>query len=272
MRNKSALPDNDPLQTTLNSLRSDIERTPLADSLSVRRRGEARSRHQAVAGALVLAALVAGVFGVADLRGTGCNSGIPAHLTPSPTASAAIFSLAADPFLKSTDLTGLGRFGNLPVLQASQPPDLTPPANVCQIRPTGWNAMETRASRYYQDGSTVGIVEVVQRYATAAEAKTALNQPGRDLAACPQPDPADGNLEVRPPEALDGVADGVLMSRLFTPSAASEASYYEVAAARVNNVVVVLQWGADDTPTGDPNSWAWSAPQMQSALDAAVAR
>src|SRR3954469_15455161 len=87
-----ALPDNDPLQTTLDSLRSDVERTPLADSLSVRRRGEARSRHQAVAGALVIAALVAGAFGVADLRGNEQHRGIPARPTPTAETSGALLT------------------------------------------------------------------------------------------------------------------------------------------------------------------------------------
>src|SRR3954469_12110970 len=101
MRNQSALPDNDPLHTTLDSLRSDVERNALADSLSVRRRGEARSRHQAVAGALVLAALVAGAFGVADLRGHERNVGIPAHGTPSPSATVEQpLALAAQPLIQ----------------------------------------------------------------------------------------------------------------------------------------------------------------------------
>ena len=51
---------------------------------------------------------------------------------------------------------------------------------------------------------------------------------------------------------------------------ASEPSYYEVAAARTSNVVVVLTWSADDTPSGNPNSWAWSGEQLQTALDRAL--
>jgi hypothetical protein len=60
------------------------------------------------------------------------------------------------------------------------------------------------------------------------------------------------------------------VARYFTPSAASEPSYYEVAAARTSNVVVVLTWAADDTPTGNPGSWAWSGDQLQTALDRAL--
>jgi hypothetical protein len=66
------------------------------------------------------------------------------------------------------------------------------------------------------------------------------------------------------------VSDGVHLARFFTPSAASEPSYYEVAAARTSNVVVVLTWAADDTPSGNPDSWAWSGDQLQTALDRAL--
>jgi hypothetical protein len=124
-----------------------------------------------------------------------------------------------------------------------------------------------QATRFYQDGSTVGILEVVLRYDTAEQAKTALDQPGTDLALCPEPAPSEGTLEVRPPETMPEVSDGVHVARYFTPSAASEPSYYEVAAARTSNVVVVLAWAADDTPSGNPDSWAWSGDQLQTALD-----
>jgi len=32
----------------------------------------------------------------------------------------------------------------------------------------------------------------------------------------------------------------------------------------------VLTWSADDTPSGNPDSWAWSGDQLQTALDRAV--
>ena len=258
---------NDPMTNTLDTLRSDVERIPLSDSLTVRRRGDRRTRNQAVGGALVVVALVAGAAGIySGLGGDDEATNIPATQTPTESP----LSLSTDPLLKPTDITGLGRYGSLPVLQAPGAPDLTAPPNVCQIRPTRWGAQEMHATRFYQDGSPVGILEVVLRYDTAEQAKTALDQPGTDLALCPEPDPAEGNLEVRPPETMPEVSDGVHVARYFTPSAASEPSYYEVAAARTSNVVVVLTWAADDTPSGNPDSWAWSGDQMQTALDRAV--
>lgn len=258
---------NDPMTTTLDSLRSDVERIPLSDSLTVRRRGDRRTRNQAVGGALAVVALVAGAAGVyGGLGGDDEATNIPA--SPTPTESP--LTVAADPLLKATDITDLGRYGSLPVLQAPTAPDLTPPPGACQIRPTQWGAGKLYSTRFYQDGSTVGILELVLRYDTAEQAKTALDQPGTDLALCPQPAPSDGTLEVRPPETVAGVGDGVHMSRFFTPSAASEPSYYEVAAARTSNVVVVLTWAADDTPSGNPDTWAWSGEQLQTALDRAL--
>jgi hypothetical protein len=259
---------NDPMTNTLDTLRSDVERIPLSDSLTVRRRGDRRTRNQAVGGALAVVALVAGAAGIyGGLGGDDEASNIPA-ISPTPTESP--LSLSSDPTLKPTDLTGLGRYGSLPVLQAPTAPDLTPPPGMCQIRPTKWGAAELHATRFYQDGSTVGILEVVLRYDTAEQARVALDQPGTDLALCPEPAPSDGNLEVRPPETMAEVGDGVHVARFFTPSAASETSYYEVAAARTSNVVVVLTWAADDTPSGNPDTWAWSGAQLQTALDRAL--
>jgi hypothetical protein len=258
---------NDPMTNTLDTLRSDVERIPLSDSLTVRRRGDRRTRNQAVGGALAVVALVAGAAGVyGGLGGDDEATNIPASPTPTETPLA----VADDPLLKPTDLTGLGRYGSLPVLQAPAEPDLTPPSGVCQIRPTKWGAGQLYATRFYQDGSTVSILEVVLRYDTAEQAKVALDQPATDLALCPEPAPTEGTLEVRPPETMPLVGDGVHVARYFTPSVASEPSYNEEAAARTSNVVVVLTWAADDTPSGNRNSWAWSGEQLQTALERAV--
>jgi hypothetical protein len=259
---------NDPMTNTLDTLRSDVERIPLSDSLTVRRRGDRRTRNQAVGGALAVVALAAGAAGLyGGLGGDDEASNIPAvSPTPEPTVA-----LASDPLLRPSDLSVLGRYASGgPVLAAPQAPDLNPPAEACQVRPNAWGAQQTYAKSFYQDGSTVYILEVVLRYDTAEQAKTALDQPGTDLALCPEPAPTDGTLEVRPPETMAEVGDGVHLARYFTPSAASEPSYYEVAAARTSNVVVVLTWAADDTPSGNPDSWAWSGAQLQTALDRAV--
>src|SRR5512133_981854 len=98
---------NDPMTTTLDTLRSDIERIPLSDSLTVRRRGDRRTRNQAVGGALAVVALVAGAVGIyGGLGGNDEATNLPA--SPSPTESP--LSLSADRLLKPTDITGLGRY------------------------------------------------------------------------------------------------------------------------------------------------------------------
>jgi hypothetical protein len=259
---------NDPMTNTLDTLRSDVERIPLSDSLTVRRRGDRRTRNQAVGGALAVVALVAGAAGIYGGLGGDDEADIGPAISPTPEPTV---DLATEPLLSPGDFTELGRYASLgPVLAATQPPDLNPPAGACQVRPKAWGAEQTYAKGYYQDGSTVGIVEVVLRFDTAEQAKVALDQPGTDLALCPEPAPTDGTLEVRPPETVAGVSDGVHLARSFTPAQASEPSYYEVAAARSSNVVVVLTWAADDTPSGNPDGWAWSGEQLQTALDRAV--
>ena len=102
---------NDKLTLTLDTLRSDVERTPLADSTTVRRRGDQRTRRQAVGGAVAVVALVAGIAGV--LGGAGgldkADGQIPA--TQNPTASTEVekpLTLAAEPLLTPADV-GNGR-------------------------------------------------------------------------------------------------------------------------------------------------------------------
>ena len=75
------MPD-DKLTLTLDTLRSDVERTPLADSQTVRRRGDRRTRNQAVGGALVVVALVAGVAGLSGV--SAATSGAPLPRRPRP--------------------------------------------------------------------------------------------------------------------------------------------------------------------------------------------
>lgn len=263
-------PAGDRVRDTLTALRVDADRVGLSDPAGVRRRGQRRGRNQAVAGALAVVALVAGAAGLfRGLDGDARRTAPPAT-SATPTAEATM-SLAAKPFLRTTDLTGLGRYAGLgTLLEKPSAPDLDPPAGVCQVRPTQWGAAELAAAGYYQDGTTVGIVEVVLRFDTAGQARAALDRPEADLGACPEPARSEGTLEVRPATIVTGVEGGVQMARRFTPSVASESSYYEVAAARTSNVVVVLQWAADDAPSDDPNGWAWSTATLAAALDRAT--
>lgn len=262
------MPDNhDPVTLTLSALRTDVERTPLADSRSVRRRGDRRTRNQAVGGALAVVALVAGAAGIfggtdGDRRATE----IPA--TPTPTVTQE--SIATAPFLTPADLTRFGGYDQAgPFIDAGQAPVVD--SQECRVRPDAWGADEVRSTRFYQDGSEVGLYEYVLRFdSVAAAGQAALKRAYSDLAACPEVDPADGEQRVRDPELVPGL-EAQRLSRFFTPTVASETSYYEVAAIRRANIVVVLEWQAYGNPTGDGAAdWVWGAERLQAALDRAV--
>ena len=251
--------NNDRMASTLDTLRSDVERTPLADSLTVRRRGDQRTRRQAVGGALAVVVVVAGAAGIyGGLGGSDRATEIPASPTPSPEQT---FDLAADPFLPVDALTGFGGYDESgPFIDAKQEPDLLP--EQCATRPADWGASDLRATRFYQDGSEATVREYVLRFDDPAAAEQAsLKKAYADLAAlCPATvDPSDGTLTTRQSVAVPGLDSAVQSSRYFEPAFASEPSYYEVATAHEGNVVVVLEWHASGNPSGDgAQDWAWT--------------
>jgi len=264
----------DRVADTLTALRSDIDSVPLADSGAVRRRGELRTRHQIVGSTLVVAALVAGAIGI----GAGLTGGSdkvtapPATEGPSQPAEQPV-DLAADPFLRVTDLTPIGSYDQVgPFIDSGQEPELLP--KQCATRPGGWGASQLRSTRFYQDGSEAEIREYVLRFADAAAAEqAALKRAYTDLAAaCPATvDPSEGTLTTRYSELVPGLDGAVRSSRYFVPELASEPNYYEVATANRGNVLVVLEWQASGNPAGDgAQDWAWDAERLQTALDRAV--
>jgi hypothetical protein len=230
-----ALPDNDPLQTTLDSLRSDVERTPLPDSLSVRRRGEARSRHQAVAGALVIAALVAGAFGVADLRGNEQHRGIPARPTPTAQTSGAL--LTAD---QMPDPQFWGQFGDWTKLGTGDGA-LTPTANSCldaavpSVQPAA--TADFRAGP--AGGPNAGLRESVFQFDSAAEATAAQTNVGGALQACASSHDSD---QAQQSGLLDlfGVQGGKLFDRSYTGPSQDARAVDLIAYGTNGNKLVVL--------------------------------
>ncbi|MBA3232660.1 MAG: hypothetical protein H0T17_01735 [Propionibacteriales bacterium] len=58
-------------------------------------------------------------------------------------------------------------------------------------------------------------------------------------------------------------------SRLTTPKADADISYYELAAARIGNVVVVLEWSSMGKPE-TPGGWVWYAETLDVAAHRAV--
>jgi len=261
----------DPVTLTLSALRTDAEHIPLADSRSVRRRGDRRTRNQAVGGALAVVALVAGAAGIfggldSDRRATE----VPA--TPTPTVTQE--SLAAQPFLLAEDLDGFGGYDQAgPFIDAGQEPNLLP--EQCAVRPDSWEASQVRATRYYQDGSEAEIREYVLRFGDVGSAEqAALKRAYSDLTAssCPATvDPSEGTLTTRESQMVPGLDGAVRHSRYFYPEVASEPNYYEVATAARANVVVVLEWQGSGNPTDDgTEDWVWDADRLQAALDRAV--
>jgi hypothetical protein len=264
MRDQPTLPEHDPLQTTLDSLRSDVERTPLADSLSVRRRGGARSRHQAVAGALVVAALVAGAFGVADLRGNGRHGSLPANVTPSPSETPLIF--AAQPLL---ELAGFGSsLGGYQGWQANpDPASANVEVNQCVPVPTRLGAQQTESQMLYDHTTAAHIYEHVLRFAGADEAARAGQSLLAVLSACTT---GGSGVVARQPEGVSVPdADSAQRASRSASPAGSEASYYELAVVRESNVLVVMQWSS--MGLADGIDWVWTADLLGAALHTAVA-
>lgn len=264
----------DRIEETLRTLSRDLDQLGLADSGAIRRRGDQRTRNQAIGSGLAVVAVVAGVIGATGgLTGDrDAVQGPPANPSVTTTQEPQL-SLAAVPFLRVEDLGGFGGYDQVgPFIDAEAAPEVLP--EQCAVRPGDWGAAEVRATRFYQDGSEATIHEYVLRFpdADAAE-QAALKRAASDLAAsCPATvDPADGTLATRESQAVPGLGGALRHSRYFVPELASEPNYYEVATARRSNVVVVLEWLASGSPTGDvENDWVWTAERLQAALDRAV--
>jgi hypothetical protein len=114
----------DPVRDTLTLLRSDTEGVPLADSGTIRRRGQARARHQAIAGVAAVVLLVGAVVGgTAALTGRHDAAPLPGgSTTPTPSASAPA-TLSPDHLLTADDFPGTER--GYPVFALAKDGDAT---------------------------------------------------------------------------------------------------------------------------------------------------
>jgi len=270
----------DRIAEKLRALQPDVDRVGLADSESVRRRGNRRTRNQSIGAGVAVVALVAGVVGLAGGLTTDRGAVPPAEeptvSTSEPTVSTSerqLLDLAAAPFLSPAELTGFPGYDRAgPFGDARQEPDIRP--EQCAVRPGGWEAGAVRSTRYYQDGSEAEIREYVLRFDSVSDAaQAALKRAYADLATClTAVDPSEGTLSTRNSEVVPGLDGAVRHSRLFIPEVASEPSYYEVATAHRANVVVVLEWQASGNPGEDSGSgWVWTADRLRTALDQAAA-
>lgn len=268
----------DRMTETLSALRTDVDRVGLADSASIRHRGQQRTRNQAIGGTLAALCLVAAGVGIAGGL-TGDNravEGPPAKDGTATTTQQAeqTYAIAADPFLEASDLSGFGVYSDAGFTDAQDEPELM--AEQCAVRPMDWPAAEAVGNRYYGELNAF-VNEYVLRFDTAADAKAAVPALARqDLTAatCPTPEASQGTFDARTQVKEPALEDAWRFSRYFIPSFASEPSYHEVVTARQGNVVVVLEWMADSNAreTGEVlNEWAFTPEFAQTALDRAVA-
>jgi hypothetical protein len=259
---------NDKLTLTLDTLRSDVERTPLADSTTVRRRGDQRTRRQAVGGAVAVVALVAGIAGVLGGAG-GLNKADAPVATGGPTAITEVekpLTLAAEPLMDPAAFGAVGPYdgwqANLDQAAVDQQ------QSQCVPSPTILGAKESPGQLLYGD-LDARVIEHVVRFATSAQAQTAMQDLAGALATCTLGNGTD-NPQYRPGPSVEGTgADEALQASRTSSPPDSEVSYYELGLVRKANVLVVLQWHSMGLPDGVTQ--VWDTRRMKTALDAAVA-
>ncbi|MGH8970757.1 MAG: hypothetical protein ACRDV1_12490 [Actinomycetes bacterium] len=262
----------DRIHETLSTLRTDTERTRLADASAVRHRGNQRTRRQAVATSLAVVVLVAGVIGIAGgLTGDRRASDLPAD-PPSATTSVTderVLALSADPFLQDGDLTGIGPYGDFrdsgdaPTTQLLQCIDATA---------SGGSGERRSTVLFEPDIGEPTVHEHVLRFdgtapAAMLAARAFVARLTGEFGTCDPGDPAEVTVDDRSEEA--NAVGGFRAARLSTPTADAGIGYYELGVASRANVVVVVEWSSMGNPEGD-HGWVWTTERMQTALDRAV--
>jgi hypothetical protein len=258
------------IEETLTALRADVDRVGLPDSGSVRRRGEQRTRNQALGSGLAVLAIVATAVGVGGGL-TGNDRGIqgpPAEQPSVSTTEEPALALADDPLLRAEDIGDLGPHTGW---QRSPEGVSASMRTRCVSSPEAWGADRVEGAQYYEELDGL-IVEYALEFDSAGRAAAAVRQGMRELATCPKGDPAEATVEDRGAEAVPGVGDGAQhASRLTTPTANAGIHYYELALARTGNVVVMLEWNGMGNPAGEgPADWVWTADRLRTALDRAI--
>jgi hypothetical protein len=258
----------DRVRDTLTALRTDSERVPLASTADVRRRGQARTRNQAVAGLAAACVLVA--VGIGAALGVAGNdesqTQIPA--SPSPSVSSEPLALAADPFLRPSDVPKIGVYKGF---ERSPAGAVEGPALLeCLSDPQSLGATDLRSQRFFQE-LDARFVEYALRFDDASGADSAVDRLRQEFASCHKGDPADVATTDRGPAPVPGVDGSLRASRLSKPTADAGVAYFEIALVRSQNVVVLLEWNSMGNPTDDDtNGWAWNAERLQTAFDRAV--
>ncbi len=257
----------DPVTLTLSALRTDVERMPLADSHSVRRRGDRRTRNQAVGGALAVVALVAGAAGLSG--GFGGSSSADRNIPASGGTSASTqvdqpLTLAAQPLLTAADIGAIGPYTDWTL--SPDPEDLKP-FNQCVPSPATLGA-DKAAYGYFFSGLDAIAAEHALRFADTANARAAGDRLIAALAGCDLGAASD-NVVASParPVSVPDADDAQVATREASPPG-SEVSHYELGVVRKANVLIVLQWSSMGLPDGVTE--IWDAKRLQTALDRAV--
>ena len=258
----------DRVRDTLTELRSDAERVGLDDPASVRRRGQARTRHQALASlAAVVVVVAVAVSGGALFRGSSKDD--PTVIATHPPTPESL-GIASDPFLRDGDVSAVGPYETF---QRSTQPVIADQRPVqCIPSPTTLGATETKGQLYSGDLDAT-FIEHVLRFDEAAAAAAAVSQLSSAFASCDKGKPNEATVDDRGPQRAAGAEGGsetLHASRLTTPTADAGISYYELGVARSANVVVVLEWSSMGKPVADPAAWVWSAELLDTAAHQAT--
>jgi hypothetical protein len=257
----------DKLTLTLDTLRSDVERTPLADSMTVRRRGDQRTRRQAVGGALAVVALVAGTAGILGGAGGFRQADAP-PATQGPTASTDVeqrLALAVEPLIQPSDIGAIGPYTDWQLSPDAEQVDQ--PFNLCVPSPTTLAPAISRYGHFYTD-LDAGATEHALQFADTASARAAGDQLLAALADCDLGAASD-NIVTTPAKhvRVSDADDAQVAAREASPPD-SEVSYYELAVVQKANVVVVLQWSSMGLPDGVTQ--VWTTDRLTTALRTAV--
>jgi len=209
----------DRLHDTLSTLRTDLDRAPLADSSAVRARGNQRTRRQAVGTSLAVVALVAGVIGVSGaLTGNNKANNLPADPTTSQTPS-------PDPTVKTRlvigpdVLLGVDELAPVPNQTFSVGETLDPATSadteerslmVCDDAPNGGQTPESALLRTFPSDLDAYTWQWVAQYATAEEARAAFAALELN---CPPPDTRGSTDSLSGlPQGTEGVRYSVFSS------------------------------------------------------------
>jgi hypothetical protein len=258
----------DRMRDTLTALRSDTDLSGLADPASVRRRGQARTRHQAVAGLCAAVVVVAvAVTGGSLLGGqSDARHSLPATQSPSPTHVRFIDR----PLLRAGDVDDVGPYKGF--LVGPSPVSEDQRSLECIASPTTLGAVEGLAAPFFAEPDA-HVIEHALSFADASAAAEAVNRLAAEFASCKQGKESEVTVNDRGPLRANGIgghSETLNASRLTTPRAAGEVHYYELGVARLVNVVVVLEWTSIGKPVDDTTTWVLSSDLLSVAIHRAT--